>query len=376
MKRGAGEKNKRSDGRCQTTDVGAPRVRPNLGGNMYQSKRKNILLILYVNLALIFCLGSFVSAGTYIADHTVAKESVLRSIPVSAINAAKDNLHIAYFHSSHGSRVITGMTGLKSYKTGDDTLYDFSTNGTPVSGKLDIDDDYVGGNDLSAKDGITSGHTQWYHETVTFLDDSANADINVVMWSWCNPAGHDHQQYIDDYEDLISQYGVGGSKIGTGGGEKPVPVTFVFMSGHPNGDGESASDTSAYHCHSLVRQHCLANNRFMIDYWDIETHGMDDVYYPYADDNGVDTNASPDYEFYKAWQTAHSGEFFPNSCAHCSDDQELTCNRKAYAAWWVWARIAGWDDESGAAIPTISEMGMIVFGLLLLAVGAMVLRRR
>jgi len=48
--------------------------------------------------------------GGIIADHTVSKESVLRSIPIVAINAAKTNLHIAYFHSSHGSRIITGMS--------------------------------------------------------------------------------------------------------------------------------------------------------------------------------------------------------------------------------------------------------------------------
>ncbi len=339
---------------------------------MYLLKRTNVRLILYANLIALFCFGSFAKAGTYIADHTVSKESVLRSIPASAINAAKDNLHIAYFHSSHGSRVITGMTGLKSYKAGDDTLYDFTTNGTPVPGKLDIDDDNVGGNDLSAKDGITDGHTQWYHETITFLENTDNADINVVMWSWCNPAGHDHQQYIDDYEDLISKYGVGGSMIGTGVGEKELPVTFVFMTGHPNGDGESTSDTSAYHCHSLVKQHCLDNNRFMIDYWDIETHGMDDVYYPNADDNGVETG----YEFYKTWQAAHPGEYFDNGCAHCSSDQELTCNRKAYAAWWVWARIGGWDDGGGENVPTVSEWGMMGFGLLIVVAGMVVMRRR
>ncbi len=103
---------------------------------------------------------------SYIADHTIAKESVLRSIPESAINNAKNNLHIAYFHSSHGSRVITGMTGLTSYKPGDSELYAFTVNGVPQANKLDIDDDNAGSNDLSAKEGIIDGHPQWFNETV------------------------------------------------------------------------------------------------------------------------------------------------------------------------------------------------------------------
>jgi len=283
-----------------------------------------------------------------IADHTVSKESVLRSIPDTAIQAAKDNLHIAYFHSSHGSRVISGMTGLKSFRAGDDQLFDFTTQGTPGSGRLDIDDHHAGGNDLSAKDGVeANGYTQWFNETVAFLDAPENSDINVVMWSWCNPAGHDHEKYIEDMEALISRYGEGGTKIGTGPAHtKETPVVFVFMTGHPNGDGENPDETSAYHCHAIVKQHCENNNRYCLDYWDIETHGMEDTYYPHANDDGIDQGVSPSYEFYKAWQAGNPGDYFDNSCAHCSSDQELTCNRKAYAAWWLWAKIAGWEDTS------------------------------
>ncbi len=297
----------------------------------------------YILITIILIPGQAMADGT-IADHTVSKESVLRSIPESAIEAARTNLHIAYFHSSHGSRVITGMEGLTQYKTGDDTLFAFSENGIPLAGYLDIDDHYSSGNDLSSKEVVQSnGYTQWFNETVTFLDDPDNADINVVMWSWCDPAGHDHAKYIADMEELITRYGENGSKIGTSGDKtKEIPVTFVFMTGHPNGDGESSSTTSAYHCHTLVKQHCLANNRFLLDYWDIETHGMDDTYYPYADDNGVENSV----EFYLDWQDQNPDNYFANDCAHCSTDQDLTCNRKAYAAWWLWSRLAGWDDGS------------------------------
>lgn len=310
-------------------------------------KRLSILMCTVLGLLM---LPNITFADQVIADHTVSKEANLRSIPRWAIEAAKNNLHIAYFHSSHGSRVITGMDGLRNFRSGDSEHYDFTKNGIKVTGKLDIDDHHAGGNDLSAKDDVqTNGYTQWFNETVTYLDNPSHSHINVVMWSWCNPASHDHQKYIDDMETLISMYGPGGTKIGTGTEHtKEIPVTFVFMTGHPNGDGENPSTTSAYHCYRLVREHCIRNNRFCLDYWDIETHGMDDRYFPYANDDGVDYAASPRYEFYREWQAENPGDYFDNGCAHCSSGQELTCNRVAYASWWLWARIAGWGNCTDA----------------------------
>jgi hypothetical protein len=194
------------------------------------------------------------------------------------------------------------MDGLKNFRNGggfnDNTLFDFTTNAAVEAGHLSIDDDNGSGNDLSAKDGVeVSGFTTWHDETVAYLNNASNSGISVVMWSWCNPGGHDHQKYIDDLEHLITAY---------------PAITFVFMTGHPNGDGESASDTSAYHAHVLIKAHAEAHNRWMIDYWDIETHDMNDVYYPGANDNGVD-GAN---QFYATWQTNHPGDWFTNSCAH------------------------------------------------------------
>ena len=261
------------------------------------------------------------------ADYSIALESAFRKIPQSAIDKAKSDLRIAFFHTSHGSRVIDGMDGLLRYKTGDAEKYAFTSDGSVVAGKLSIDDHNADYGDLSTQETLVDGHTQWYHTTKTYLDDPEHSHINVIMWSWCNPDGHDHQRYIDNMEALIVEY---------------PQVQFVFMTGHPNGDGEAAGNNSAYYCHDLISKHCKTNNRFLIDYWDIETHGMDNVYYPDANDDGV----SGENSFYVDWMSSHvlGTDYFAGNVVHAT--QPITGNRITYASWWLWARLAGWDGGS------------------------------
>ena len=70
-----------------------------------------------------FCFIASAEAEMFIADYSVAKESVLRSIPAKYINAAKQKLHIMYCGTSHSSQVVDGMRGLLEYKKDDDTLF-------------------------------------------------------------------------------------------------------------------------------------------------------------------------------------------------------------------------------------------------------------
>ena len=51
--------------------------------------------------------------GAVIVDH----ESIaLADIPSNWIDQAKQTLHIAYGHTSHGSQLTTGMTGLVAFR--------------------------------------------------------------------------------------------------------------------------------------------------------------------------------------------------------------------------------------------------------------------
>ncbi|MHA1759417.1 MAG: hypothetical protein ACTSXA_02230, partial [Candidatus Heimdallarchaeota archaeon] len=77
---------------------------------------------------------SFVKqAEPIIANHTICDYVRLDVINDSDIINAKENLHIAYGHTSHGSQVITGMSALPAYKEslgGTVDLYDWNEGGT------------------------------------------------------------------------------------------------------------------------------------------------------------------------------------------------------------------------------------------------------
>jgi hypothetical protein len=281
------------------------------------------------------------SEEDYIADYTVAKETVLRSIPVAAINQARNKLHIMYCGTSHSSQTTDGMDHLQDYKPGDDTLFAVTFTGNPVSGKLDIHYRPTGSvnvysaSDLSHDSTDSDGHTAYFYRTVEYLDHPDYQDVNVVMWSWCSIDGHDVEIYLDNFTELIEMYKAGGSKGRTSDNQ----VTFVFMTGYASG---SKGDTpeppyirSPYQNHKRIVDFCKANQYFCLDYWSQDTHHYEtDVYYPLAQGN------EPTHLL--EWMNDHPGEWYECNPAHASE-YDLLGNRRAYAAWWLWARIAGWD---------------------------------
>jgi hypothetical protein len=291
--------------------------------------------------------------GETIAGYDVAKEAVLHSIPAQYINAARENLHVAYQHTSHGTHVSSGMFGLQDYKTGDNVLFGITDN-NPQTGKLDFRDysmsSYAeGGSDASD---LSRNETAFIQATRNFLDDPDNAEINVVMWSWCSISGHNVSvNYLPGMQALINEYGEGGSKIGSGAGKRLNPVTFIFMTGHAE-SGSNVGDGKPKNQADLIIAYCNTNKFYCLDYYGIDTHDMSDTYWEDTGDNGDSDGYGGN--FYEAWQNAHNeGVAFyynknePGGNTTCGDhnSQHITANRKAYAMWWILARIAGWDGK-------------------------------
>ncbi len=290
------------------------------------------------------------SATTYsqaiIIDHNCTD---LDLIPESAILNAKSDLHIAYDHTSHGSQLTDGMTGLigqtnlVGYK-GD--IYNWNNGGT--DGALDLHDYFSPVGDLGYE-------TDWAPATRTYLDDDANSELNVIIWSWCNIYSHNIDDYLTNMETLISEYGPGGTEILNG--NRTVAVTFVFMTGHTNG-GITENEWT-FNANKQIRQHCIDNNRILYDFYDIECYNPDGDYFGdgdanlnnYGTYNGIkDLEDDCSYNldgggrgnWATEWQNSHTEgvDWYTCTAAH---SQSLNGNRKAYAAWWLWCRLAGWE---------------------------------
>jgi len=254
-----------------------------------------------------------------IIDHNCTK---LTSIPSEWIEMAKKNLHIAYGHTSHGSQLITGMTGLVTFKG---STYAWNNGGS--GGALDLHD-YAMAGDLGNPDRVT-----WASATRTYLN--ANADVNVIIWSWCGQVSNATESDINTYLSLMSAL------------ESDYRlVKFVYMTGHLDGSGLNGN---LHLRNEQIRKYCRTNNKILFDFADIESYNPDGVYFgdKRPNDNcdyDSDGNGSLDSNWAIQWQNSHvqGSEWYGCSAAH---SQPLNGNLKAYAAWWLWSRLGGWDGN-------------------------------
>lgn len=258
-----------------------------------------------------------VNSADFIIDHRCTK---LVSIPSIWITSAKQKLHIAYSHTSHGNQVTDGMTGLISFKG---TSYSWNNGGS--GGALDLHDYAISG-DLGNPD-----RTSWAGSTRTYL--AANTDVNVVIWSWCGQVSDATEADITTYLNLMTTL------------ESDFKnVKFVYMTGHLDGTGLTGN---LHLRNEQIRNYCKANKKILFDFADIECYNPDGLYFGAkkptdACDYDSDNNGSLDSNWAIQWQNSHSAgvDWFNCSSAH---SQALNANQKAYAAWWLWARLAGWD---------------------------------
>ncbi|NWF90883.1 MAG: T9SS type A sorting domain-containing protein [Ignavibacteriaceae bacterium] len=286
--------------------------------------------VFYLFIILLFLSGSNSSAqNAIIANHSTAKLSL---IPDEWIDSAKVKLHIAYGHTSHGSQLITGMQGLENWKG---NKFGFNEGGT--NGELDLDDyAFSGASDLGNPD-----RTSWAAATRNYLNSSSHSDVNVVIWSWCGQVSSATESDINTYLNLMTAL------------ENDYPhVKFVYMTGHLDGSGVNGNLNQR---NEQIRNYCTANGKILFDFADIESYDPDGNYFlnKAANDNcdyDSDGNGSRDKNWAIDWQNSHTEnvDWYNCSAAHSI---ALNGNLKAYAAWWLWAKLAGWDSVAGIDLP-------------------------
>ena len=265
-------------------------------------------------------------------DHTCTDITL---IPEDAILAAKAALHIAYGHTSHGSQVTSGMSGLVAFAdTGGKGMQHrariFAWNHGGVDGALDLHD--------YAMSGDVGYYPQWVNNTRSYLNASGHEHVNAVMWSWC---GQVDSKYADGR--LFSEYLTPMSEL-----EEDYPdVIFIYMTGHVD-HGDDSSNKAA---NQIIRDYCRTYNKVLFDFADIESYDPDGNYYPFPDDNCdyySALNGTKLGNWAVEWQDSHveDADWYDCSSAH---SEPLNANQKAYAAWWLWARLAGWPGPRASA---------------------------
>jgi hypothetical protein len=113
------------------------------------------------------------------------------------------------------------------------------------------------------------------------------------------------------------------------------------MTGHADGSG---LEGNLHLRNQQIRDYCVANDKVLYDFYDIECYDPDGTYFgdQYVDDGCNYTGGNWAIE----WQNSHVEGVDWYSCG-AAHTQPLNANQKAYACWWLWATLSGWDPTSG-----------------------------
>ncbi|MBN2029508.1 DNRLRE domain-containing protein [bacterium] len=286
--------------------------------------------------ALLLFFATAVFSQPIIVDHTCID---IFQIPVTAIQSAKADLHIVYGHTSHGSQITSGMSGLVDFMNGkgyEHNLFAYNSDGS--AGALQLNDGPLA-NDVGY-------YPDWVNETRNFLGTpnaqgrgSSHPTYNVVLWSWCGQlSGYSntdvYTMYLNDMNQLEQDY---------------PGVTFVYMTGHSDGSG---LEGALHQNNQTIRNYCMLNDKVLFDFYDIECYDPDGNYFG---DKYVDDACNYDGgNWAQEWQNSHTEGVDWYSC-DAAHSEPVNGNMKAYAAWWLWARLGGWagttPDLTAPSIP-------------------------
>ncbi|MBN1597817.1 MAG: T9SS type A sorting domain-containing protein [Bacteroidales bacterium] len=300
----------------------------------------------FLGISLFFLIVfSFSIYSQLIIDYNCTNISV---IPQSAIENAKEQLHIAYGHTSHGSQVTTGMNGLVDFANSGgrglslpNDIFEWNNGGT--DGALDLHD--------YAMSGDVGYYPDWYNNTISYLESPENSNVNVIMWSWC---GQVDSKYDDGvlYEEFLEPMNIL---------EAAYPdVIFVYMTGHL----EYSARESVNAANDSIRSYCLNNNKVLFDFADIESYGPDGTCYKdNADDACNYYNESGEVigNWAVEYQNSHEEgvDWYECESAH---SEPFNANLKAYAAWWMFASLAGWNYSNPVSIQEDYQSKIIING--------------
>jgi len=264
-------------------------------------KRLHMRILTSILLCLgLTSFGSRAKAQAIVADHNSVAQ--FEEIPDSVVQAIETDYLIFYGHTSHGSQIMTGISLLYA----EDPLYD-------------PPDFQEYGDDLGH-----NGDTSWVPPTRSWLD--SHPEYNMIMWSWCGGCSDNTEEGINTYLNAMN------------GLEQDYPgVTFIYMTGHLDGSGPEGN---LYARNNQIRDYCLASDKVLFDFADIESYDPDGIYYP---------DASDACEWCYDWCAIYTCPSCGCAHSHC-----FNCYLKGKAWWWMMARIWGWNPDQDSIPQAVS----------------------
>ena len=271
-----------------------------------------------------------------VVDHTCTDVGL---IPDTWIEQAK-TLKLHYAHTSNGSQLVTGAEVLM----GQDPRFSVVVNVSETPGLPPAETPPA----LRVYDG-NPGNTyvtpDLYWDGIVGLNNTRavaiTGEYGYSMWAWCGEVSIADAAYIQSYLDALNQLE----------SENPA-MRFVYMTGHLDGTGESGN---LHQRNNQIRAYCLANNKVLFDFADIESYDPSGNYYLNRGGGIGDDGCQYDSgNWATEWCTAHLGDPLCAGCGSdgcCAHSQHLNCNLKGRAFWWLMTRLAGWEG-TGPADPT------------------------
>ncbi len=278
-------------------------------------KTARFLLLVIAALALTSCLGAeripLSFSEPVIIDHTCTD---LAEIPGEWIETAKKSIKCYYAHTSHGEQVTAGLREIAEGNSG----YAVTIQKKILSGKAGavaiLDNPYVGPGDYwQTKRG------RWRTESII-----KSFPINISMWSWCGQAESYSAEQVQEYLDVLDSL------------QKACPgVVFVYMTGNAQQGGRKGYNRYLRNnqIRRWVREHS-EKKRILFDFAD-----LDSWWYNAA----TSTWEQSTYKYFNGKEYLNIPIEHPRHHGHERAHTTLkSCRQKGKAAWWMFARLAGW----------------------------------